>query len=89
MPKRHADAVGVQRGGFNLSGVAHSLAAACDEAHAYGVEPSEDFAVRLIAYRLYLLCGGSMSDHNLNIYSRLIAECERSSSGTTDAKQKP
>lgn len=62
MAKRHKDALGIQMGACNPSGIAHSLVAACSEIRA---EPdhrgtdqiTSDPAVRLMVHQLAFICG--------------------------------
>lgn len=76
MGKRHQDAVGIQQGACNPSGVARSLVAAIDEARAENPDTDSvraDPAVRLICHQLAFLLKVDRVDVD---YSRLMAECE-------------
>lgn len=89
MSKRHAEALAIQQGACNPSGIARSLVIACDEARAEGSPATTDAAVRLIVHQLYSICGGWEIDNGGGTYGTLLAECRRCSLGTTDAQQKP
>ena len=55
MPKRHADAIAIQRGGCNPIDAARLLVDAIDEMHAEGADTKTicaDPAIRLIAHQL-------------------------------------
>lgn len=62
MAKRHNDALAIQLGACNPSGIAHSIVAACAEIRA---EPgytgtaqiTSDPAVRLMVHQLAFICG--------------------------------
>jgi hypothetical protein len=59
MSKRHKDAIAIQRGACNPSGVARSLVCAIDEARNEGLDTNgirNDPAVRLIVHQLEFLC---------------------------------
>ena len=73
--RRHNDAIGIQQGACNPSGIARSLVAACDECRANGVPAATDAAVRLIAHQLAFLCDTHALD-GTDTYSALLRECE-------------
>lgn len=57
MAKRHKDALGIWEGGAcNVSGIARSLVAACDEVQAERGDRATDPAIRLIVAQLASLC---------------------------------
>jgi hypothetical protein len=74
--KRHSDAIFIQRGASNPSGVARSLVAAIDEARAENKDPAQDPAVRLIVHQLAHLCLLDALDSHGN-WLAAIEECER------------
>lgn len=76
MSQRHRDALGIQQGACNPSGIARSLVAACDEARNEGKNQREDPAVRLIVHQLAFLCNTSDID-NMDTYEALLSACER------------
>jgi len=80
MSKRHRDAVAIQQGASNPSGVARSLVQAIDEAREEN--PSTDYirqdaACRMICHQLAFLMGVGRIDHGEDSYHDLITECER------------
>lgn len=82
MAKRHADAIAIQIGACNPSGIAHAIVDACAEARA---EPGyqgtaalyADAAIRLMAHQLAHLCNVREIDDSLTCYGELTAICER------------
>ena len=75
---RFSDAIGIQEGACNISGIAQSLKDAAIEARRDGVDPSTDIAVRLIAGQLAFLCRvnatGGMRDIEYNEAMRMCRE---------------
>jgi hypothetical protein len=57
MANRFRDALIIQDGACNPSGIARSLHEACKECINEGVSQREDAAVRLITHQLAYLCG--------------------------------
>jgi hypothetical protein len=79
MSKRHDDALVIQMGACNPSGIARALVEACDEARGEHVEQvAMDPAVRLIVHQLAHLCHLHEVD-DLDIYQRLDIECRERS----------
>ncbi len=86
-PRRFSDALAIQAGACNPSGIAHSIVAACQEARA---EPNHqgtaaltsDPAIRLMVHQLAFLMGiisGAEEFARAPIYSDCTAECEKQS----------
>jgi len=76
MPRNRFDnALLIQQGACNPSGVARSLVEACDECLKEGVSQREDAAVRLIVHQLAHLMNVSQIDSELMEYSRLTDLC--------------
>lgn len=55
--RRFSDALGIQEGACNPSGMAHSLVNACRECIAEGVTQRDDPAVRLIVHQIAYIVG--------------------------------
>lgn len=85
MGKRHSDALFIQQGACNPSGIAHSIVDACQEmrlepTHKGTDEITSDAAVRLMVHQLSFLCGvttGAEGFARGQDYGELVAECER------------
>lgn len=81
MAKRHRDALAIQHGACNPSGIALSIAEACSEIRA---EPGHtgtnqltlDPAVRLMVHQLAYLTRNDQIEGSLTLYSDLTAACE-------------
>lgn len=81
MGKRHRDALAIQLGACNPSGVAHSIIEACQEMRADPATSGTaticaDPAVRLMVHQLAFLCGVPEIDRDLELYGKLTAACE-------------
>lgn len=81
MAKRHKDAIAIQQGACNPSGIAHSIIEACSEiraepGHTGTKQITDDPAVRLMVHQLAFICRANDTDVGAE-YGRLIAECER------------
>jgi hypothetical protein len=79
MTNRFDNALAIQQGACNPSGVAISLLDAIREARATGADtPSlcADPAIRLITHQLAFLLGTAEIDSSLSLYSDLTAACE-------------
>lgn len=85
MGKRHTDALAIQEGACNPSGIAHSIVEACQEIRA---EPSydgtnfitHDPAIRLMVHQLAYICGiisGAEEFANAPDYHDCTKECHR------------
>ncbi len=81
MSERHKDALAIQMGACNPSGVALSIVDACREARDEGKSATEDSAVRLMVHQLYHICGGWPIDHDSDTYGRLTKDCEGAANG--------
>ncbi len=73
--KRHQDALAIQQGACNPSGIARALVAACDEARSAGVAPSEDPAVKLIVHQMAFIVGVPTCEDGLG-YAAWTKACE-------------
>lgn len=79
---RFRDAVLIQVGACNPSGVARALVKAIDEARADGAHAREDAAVRMIAHQLAFLLDIAEIDASMDVYRKLSAECESRQNAT-------
>jgi hypothetical protein len=75
---RFKDALAIQRGASNPSGVSRALVQAIGACHQEGVSAAEDPAVRLIVHQFGHLCGVWEVFHDLDVHGRLIASCTES-----------
>lgn len=75
MSQRHKDAINIQDGACNPSGIARSLVIACRECLDEGVDQRKDAAVRLIVHQLAYLCDIPAIDNGGASYSLLIEQC--------------
>lgn len=57
MGKRHKDALAIQEGACNPSGIAAAIFEACREARAENATAHMDAAVRLMVHQLAFICG--------------------------------
>lgn len=76
MSQRHKDAIGIQAGACNPSGIARSLVIACRECLDEGVDQRRDAAVRLIVHQLASLCMIDEIDQGRSTYSLLTEQCK-------------
>lgn len=83
MAKRHSDAVAIQQGACNPSGIALSLIDAIREVRAENGDVRKDAACRLITHQLAFLMGVDEIDNGSDtlLYNRLLTECEEKSNG--------
>jgi hypothetical protein len=89
MGKRHSDALLIQQGACNPSGIALTLHNACVEAMQEGKGTKgvcEDAAVRLIAHQLAFLVNVAELDASLTEYGRLTLICQNNG---TEPEQEP
>ncbi len=81
---RYEEALLIQQGACNPSGVARALVKAIDEARAEGADTSgveADPAVRLICHQLaFLLHVGEIDHGSLDVYSKLMNACREHAS---------
>jgi len=83
MTKRHSDAIAIQDGACNPSGIAHSIIAAIAELRADPGTASTaaicgDSAVRLMVHQLAFICGVTNGIEDMakgKPYSDCVAEC--------------
>lgn len=73
--KRHADALAMQQGALNPSGIAHAIIDACQEARDEGKDATKDSAVRFMAHQLAFICGVGEIEESFAIYNQLMDEC--------------
>ncbi|RWP44322.1 MAG: hypothetical protein EOR04_05210 [Mesorhizobium sp.] len=76
MRNRFTNALLIQQGACNPSGIALTLHEACKECLVEGVDQRTDPAVRLITHQLAYLMNTRQIDDGLTEYSKLTAECE-------------
>lgn len=82
MAKRHRDALAIQLGAVNPSGIAISIVEACREMraepdHKGTAQITSDPAIRLMVHQLAFICGTSELDQSGPAYSEAIAACTR------------
>ena len=78
MNKRNKDAIAIQQGACNPSGVARALVRAIDEAREENPDTDAvraDPACRLICHQLAFLMGVGRIDNGADDYSALIRAC--------------
>jgi hypothetical protein len=79
--KRHKDALAIQLGACNPSGIAYSIIEACREmretpGHSGTDEICKDAAIRLMVHQLAFLTNVREIDDSLTTYSELTQACE-------------
>jgi hypothetical protein len=79
--KRHRDAIAIEAGACNPSGIAHSIVEACAEIRALpdytgAKQITDDPAVRLMVNQLAYICNAAILDE-LEEYSKAENECRR------------
>jgi len=81
MANRHRNAIAIQQGACNPSGIALSIVEACQEIRAEATkgEITRDAALRLMVHQLAFICRANDDQITGTEYSALIAECERAS----------
>jgi hypothetical protein len=80
MAKRHRDALAIQEGACNPSGIAHSIVTACQEIraepnHTGTAQITSDPAVRLMIHQLAFICRAN-DDQIGEDYHHLTTVCE-------------
>ena len=80
MAKRHDDALFIQQGACNPSGIAHSIVEACQEmraepGHSGTNEITSDPAIRLMVHQLAFLCHVAEIDSASDVYGKLTEAC--------------
>lgn len=78
---RNSDAVSIQNGACNPSGICHSILNACDELREkkYGTKDiTEDPAVRLMVHQLAFICKVGEIDHLPDKYTELMTKVSAS-----------
>lgn len=83
MSKRTKDAIEIQDGACNPSGIARSLVVACRECLDEGVDQRTDPAVRLIVHQLAHLCAIHEIDNSYATHGLLIEQCKASAAYDT------
>jgi hypothetical protein len=84
---RHSDALFIQEGACNLSGVARSLVRAinqCQHQENMGTQKvRDDAAIRMIVHQMAFLCNvGEIDSASNDVYGRLQKECQEKSEAT-------
>jgi hypothetical protein len=78
-PRRFANAIAIQLGACNPSGICHSILEACQEIRASDNPGTSaictDPAVRLMVHQLAFLCNVAEIDDSLDVYGKLTDEC--------------
>jgi hypothetical protein len=76
---RHNDAIGIQAGACNLSGVARALVRAINQCRTENKgtqEVRDDAAIRMIVHQMAFLCNVYEIDNTSDVYGKLTKECE-------------
>lgn len=88
MSKRHRDAIAIQQGACNPSGIAHSIVAACAEIraepnHTGTAQITSDPAVQLMVHQLAYVCGvtSGVEGFSKGDYSQAMRACEAAQKG--------
>lgn len=81
MAKRHRDAIAIQQGACNPSGIALSIAEACKEArsepgHGGTAALTSDPAIRLMVHQLAFICGVTSGANDM-VNAPDYADCTR------------
>lgn len=76
MAKRHREALLIQEGACNPSGIARYLVTAIDEAKAEGIRGQDCPAVRLIAHQLGFILKVPEIDGSTSVHGELTRECQ-------------
>jgi len=77
MSERFKDALLIQEGACNPSGIANALVKACKEVIFEGGDQRKDPAIRLIAYQLSFILDISEVDEKLEVYNTLTEQCKK------------
>jgi hypothetical protein len=86
---RHNDAIGIQGGACNLSGVARALVRAinqCRNENKGTQEVRDDAAIRLIVHQMAFLCNVAEIDNTSDVYGTLTKECEEKDAAWQDVQ---
>jgi hypothetical protein len=75
--RRHQNALAIQGGACNPSGIANAIVEACREARDAGQDPTEDVAVRLMVHQLAYICRISEFENDFLNYSHALEACEK------------
>ncbi len=75
MAYRFREALAIQEGACNPSGIAYAIIEACKEARHEDRNPTEDVAVRLMVHQLAYICNIAVFDTNSEAYDAAIKEC--------------
>jgi hypothetical protein len=76
---RHGDALNIQEGACNLSGVARALVRAINQCHGEKLDTQrvrDDAAIRFIVHQMAFLCNVGEIDRRPEVYDRLRTACE-------------
>lgn len=76
---RFTDAIYIQKGACNVSGIIKTLNRANDECNAEGANSRNDPAIRLILHQLAYLCAIDEINHSGREYEALMTACEENS----------
>ena len=82
MSKRHSDALFIQEGACNPSGIALAIVSACKEMrdepdHKGTDEITSDPAIRLMVHQLAFICSVGSLDYGVNEYSDAMKACRK------------
>ena len=87
MAKRHRDALSIQMGACNPSGIAISIVDACREiraepGHTGTAQITNDPAIRLMVHQLAYICKANDDQMAGSVYAGLVTQCEREMENT-------
>jgi hypothetical protein len=68
---RFDDAIGIQAGACNMSGVTRSLVRCINQCRAENVDVRSDAAIRMIVHQMAFLCGVGEIDNSFEVYGEL------------------
>ena len=78
MRNRFENAVFIQEGACNPSGIAHSIVDACRERYDEGKgDPCSDLAIRLMVHQLAFICKVDEINDGFSTYHELTEICEK------------
>lgn len=76
---RFSNAMAIQQGACNLSGITHALMDAIKDCRAENLDVRNDVAIRLIIHQMAYLVNIDEFDHSLFAYDKALTECQERS----------
>jgi len=76
-PKRFKDALVIQLGAVNPSGICHTIIEACREVQDEGGSTQDDPAIRLMVHQLAFICKVDQINTKPNEYGELTKACKK------------